>query len=222
MFTGSSSSCIMTQLVKRADWRYKMKARILDPQVKVYSSMDANAVSIAYLPEGSEIEFGGAKRKAGKLWVPITLSTGQQAYIPGETRIFVMREGSLLQNNVELHSEPSGGSLIKQQMARNSKVYILQVVKGDGQDWVRVRDATGNEGYISGETRIRVLQQKTKAMGRKNILTGAMWLIAGLVITFSGSTATSGSGFNLLGYGAILFGAVMLISGVVQFVTAPA
>ena len=212
----------MNQLVKHADWREEMKARILDPQVKVYSSMDENAVSIASLPEGSEIEFGGAKRKAGKLWVPITLSTGQQAYIHGETHIFVMREGSLLQNNVDLHAEPSGGSLIKQQLARNSKLYILQVVKGEGQDWVRVRDATGNEGYISGDTRIRVLQQKTKAMGRKNMLTGAMWLIAGLVITFSGSAATSGSGFNLLGYGAILFGAVMLISGVVQYVTAPA
>jgi len=133
-----------------------------------------------------------------------------------------MREGSLLQDKVDLHAEPSGGSLIKQQLARNSKVYILQVVKGDGQDWVKVRDATGNEGYISGETRLRVLQQKTKAMGRKNMLSGAMWLIAGLVITLSGSSATSGSGFNLLGYGAIFFGAVMLISGVVQFVTAPA
>lgn len=199
-----------------------MKARILDPQVKVYSSMDANAVSIATLPEGSEIEFGGAKRKAGKVWVPITLSTGQQAFIPGETHIFTIRQGSLLQNNVDLHAEPSGGSLIKQQLARNSKLYILQVVKGEGQDWVRVRDVNGNEGYISGDTRIRVLQQKTKALGRKNMLTGAMWLIAGLVITFSGTSPATGSSFYLLGYGAILFGAVMLISGLVQFLTAPA
>src|SRR4030043_676332 len=198
-----------------------MKARILDPQVKVYSSTDANAVSIANLPEGSEIEFGGSKRKAGKLWVPITLSTGQQAFIPGETRIFVFREVSLLQKNGELHAEPASGSLIKQQLVRNTKVYILQVVKGDGQDWVRVRDMSGSEGYIPGETRIRVLQPKTKASGRKNMLSGAMWLIAGLVITFSGSSPSVTSSYNLLGYGAILFGAVMLISGLVQYLTAP-
>jgi hypothetical protein len=198
-----------------------MKARIIDPQVKVYSSIDANAVSIATLPEGSEIEFGAPRKKSGKLWIPITLSTGQQAFIPGDTRIFVMRQGSLQQNGVELHAAPSAGSLIKQQLARNSKVYILQVVKEGGQDWVRVRDESGNEGYISGDTRIRVIQQKTKAMGRKNMLSGAMWLIAGLVMTFSGNSPASGSGFYLLGYGAILFGAVMLISGVVQFVTAP-
>jgi hypothetical protein len=199
-----------------------MKGRIIDPQVKVYSSMDENSVSIATFQEGKEIEFGGAKRKSGKVWVPITLSTGQQAFIPGESRIFAIREGSLMQNNVDVHAEPSAESLVKQQLARNSKVYILQVVKGEGQDWVRVRDASGSEGYISGDTRIKVLQQKTKAAGRKNILTGAMWLIAGLVITFSGSTPSASGSFGLLGYGAILFGAVMLISGVVQYLTAPA
>jgi len=198
-----------------------MRARILEPQVKVYTSMDANAVSITTLPEGTEVEFGGAKRKAGKLWVPITLSTGQQAYIPGETKIFVIQQGSLLQNNVDLRSEPSSGSLVKQQLARNTKVYILQVVKGDGQDWVKVRDMTGNEGYIDGNTRIRVAAQKTKAQGRKNVFSGAMWLIAGAVITFSGSSPAS-SGFYLLGYLAIAYGLVMVISGIVQMITAPA
>jgi hypothetical protein len=198
-----------------------MKARILDPQVKVYSSMDANAVSISTLPEGSEIEFGGSKKKAGKLWVTITLSTGQQAFIPGETKIYIIRQGSLLQNNVDLHSEPSSGSMVKQQLNRNSKLYILQVVKGDGQDWVRVRDLSGNEGYIDGNTRIRVVPQKTKAQGRKNILTGVMWVIAGLVITFSGSSPASSS-FYLFGYGAILFGLFMLVSGIVQYLTSPA
>ncbi len=197
-----------------------MKATTIDDQVKVYSSTDANSVSIATLPAGSEIEFGGTKKKGGKVWVPITLSTGQQAFIPGNTRIQIIREGSLLQNDVELHSEPSSGSLIKAKLARNMKVYILQVVKGDGQEWVRVRDETRNEGYISGATRIRVVQQKTKASGRKSMVSGVMWLIAGLVIVFSNSAQTVGSSYNLLGFGALIFGAIMLITGIVQYVTA--
>ncbi|OGN91649.1 MAG: hypothetical protein A2Y88_12780 [Chloroflexi bacterium RBG_13_48_10] len=198
-----------------------MKAMILDPQVKVYSSFDANAVSIASLPAGSEIEFGAPKRKAGKLWVPITLSTGQQAFIPGETRLFIIRQASLMQNNIDLHTEPSTTSMVKQQFARNTKVYILEVVKQENQDWVRVRDMNGMEGFIQGNTSIRVIQQKTKALGRKNMLSGVMWLIGGLVITFSGSSPASGGSFVLFGYGAILFGAFMLISGLVQFLTAP-
>lgn len=197
-----------------------MKARILDDQVKVYSSIDANAVSIATLPKGSEVEYGAPRRKAGKMWIPITLSTGQLAFISGETRLFPMREGALMQSDVDLHAEPSAGSLVKQQLARNTRLYILQVVKGDGQDWVRVRDASGNEGYISGDTRIKVLQQVTKASGRKNIITGVMWLIAGIVIIFSGTSPTSGGSFTLLGYGAIVFGVVMLASGIMQFLKA--
>jgi len=199
-----------------------MKARVLDEKVKVYSSMDANAVSIATLTEGSEIEFGPAKRKAGKVWVPITLSTGQQAFIPGEARIYVLRQGTLMQNNVNLLAEPAGEASVKQQLARNTRVDILQVVERDGQKWVKIRDSNGSEGYIAGNTRIRVIQQKTKANGRKNILSGAMWLIAGLLIVFSNSSVTSGGSFTILGYGALLFGAVMLISGLVQFFTAPA
>ena len=199
-----------------------MRARILDPQVKVYSSMDEYSISIATLQEGSEIEFGGAKKKAGKLWVPIVLSTGQQAFIPGEARIFVIREGSLMQNDIDLHSEPSAGSLIKQQLKRNTKLSILQVIKNDeGQDWVRVRDTTGNEGYIPGDTRFRLVPQKTKAMGRKNMINGGMWLVAGVIMLISEYSSSQSSGFALFGYAAIVFGIVMLVSGVLQVVKAP-
>jgi len=198
-----------------------MKARTLDGQVKVYSSMDANAVSFAVLPEGSEIEFGAARRKGGKVWVPITLSTGQQAFIPGDARIYMIKRGALMQKNADVFNEPSKESLVKQQLDRNSRFDILKVEEADGKRWVRIRDTNGNEGYMDGNTRIRVIQQKTKALARKNILSGAMWLIAGLLITFSSTSAASGSGFIILGYGAILFGAFMLISGLVQFFTAP-
>jgi uncharacterized protein YgiM (DUF1202 family) len=199
-----------------------MKARILDPQVNVYSSMEENSISIASLKEGSEIEFGSSKRKAGKVWVPITLSTGQQAYIPGETHIYVIREGALLQNNVDMHTEPSSSSTIKQTLNRNAKVSVLQVVKGEGEDWVRVRDANGSEGFIGGNTRIRVLQQKTRSQGRKNVLTGVMWIIAGIVVIYPNFSVSSATTITYLGYAALLFGAGMLVLGIYQYVTSPA
>jgi hypothetical protein len=197
-----------------------MKARILDTDVKVYSSIDANAVSIATLQEGSEIEFGPVKKRAGKVWVPITLSTGQQAYIPGDTHIFAIREGALMQNSADVHMEPTAESATKQQLKANAKFYILQRVTQNGQIWMRIRDVNGSEGYIFGDTRIRVIQQKTKAAGMKNVVSGGMWLAIGLLVTFSGISGTSGGSFTVIGYGAILFGAVMLISGLVQYFTA--
>ncbi len=197
-----------------------MKVRILDSQVKVYSSFDANAVSIGTLNEGNEVEVGAPKRKAGKMWLPITLTTGQQAYIPGETRLFLIRLASLMQNNVDLHTEPSASSPVKQQLPRNAKIYVMEVVKREGEDWVHIRDMNGVEGYISGNTGLRLIQQKTKAQGRKNMLTGVMWLIAGSIITFSGGSPASGGSFIVMGFIALLFGAVMLVLGLVQLLTA--
>ena len=199
-----------------------MRARILDPQVKVYSTFDANAVAIATLPAGSEIEFAAPKRKAGKLWIPVTLSTGQQAYISGETRLFIIRLASLMSKEADLHADPSSESLVRQKLPRNTRFYILEVIKKEDGDWVKVRDMSGVEGYISGNTSIRVLQQPTKAMGRRNMMSGAMWLVAGLIIIFSSGSPATGGGFILLGYGAILFGAVMIVAGFLQVLRAPA
>ena len=199
-----------------------MKARILDPQVKVYSTMDGNTLSIATLQEGNEIEFGATKRKAGKLWTPIVLSTGQQAFIPAETRIYVIREGSLMQDNVSVYAEPSDGSLVKQQLKRNAKISILQVTHDQGKDWVRIRDSVGNEGFISGDTRVRLTPQRTKSMGRKNMINGGMWLVAGIVMVISERSAPAGSSLSLLGYFALIFGLVMFVSGLMQFLKAPA
>ncbi len=198
-----------------------MKATILDPDVKVYPSMEVNTPSIATLPVGSEIEFGGTRRKAGKQWVPITLSTGQQAYIPAETHIYVIRQGALMEKEVDVHSEPSSGSLVKQQLKRGAKLFILQVKRDEGQSWVRVRDESGNEGFISGETRFRMTPQRTKANGRRNMISGGMWLIAGLIMVFSEGTSAQGSGLSYLGFFAILFGVVIFGSGLFQFVSAP-
>ncbi len=199
-----------------------MKARILDPQVKVYSSLDENAISIATLQEGNEIEFGAAKKRAGKLWVPITLSTGQLAYIPGDTHIFAIREGSLMQSTADVHAEPSVESAVTQQLGLNAKFYILQRVSENGQIWMRIRDMKGSEGFIFGDTRIRVTQIKTKAAGMKNVVSGVMWLVVGILLNFSGIAASSGGSYKILGYGAILFGGVMLISGLIQYFTAQA
>ena len=44
---------------------------------------------------------------------------------------------------------------------------------------------------------------------------------AALLKAVPGLRATQGSSFGLLGYGALLFGLVMLISGIIQYVTAP-
>ena len=197
-----------------------MRARIIDPQVKLYSSPEANALSLATLVAGTEVEFGKTFKKDGKKWTEVLMPSGQKGYIPAETRIFPFRLGALLANNVPLYTQPSADSLVKANFSRNTKIYMTDVVRTENQDWVKVRDLSGNEGYISGRTPLRAIAEKSRALGRKNMITGALWCIGGIVVTVITYNSSSGGGTYIVAWGAILFGFVQLIQGIYQYFTA--
>ena len=197
-----------------------MRARIIDPQVKLYSSPEANAISLATLVAGTEVEFGKTIKKEGKKWTEVLMPSGQKGYIPAETRVFPFRLGALLQNNVSMYTSPSADSLVRATLGRNTKVYMTDVVRTENGDWVKVRDLSGNEGYISGRTPLRAIAEKTKALARKNMISGALWCIGGIVVTVITYNSASGGGTYVVAWGAILFGFIQLIQGIYQFFTA--
>lgn len=197
-----------------------MRAKILDQQVKLYSSPEPNALSLATLAEGTEIEFGKTIKAGGKKWIEVILSGGQKGYLPAETRVYPFRLAIPLQNNVPMYNQPTAHSLVRLTLKRNTKIYLIGVTRSQDLDWVKVRDLTGVEGFISGQTRLRVIPEKSRALARKNILSGALWCGAGIVITSLGATS-SGGGTYFVAWGAILYGAIQLITGLYQYFTAP-
>jgi len=198
-----------------------MRARILDQQVKLYSSPEPNALSLATLTEGTEIEFGKTVKGGGKKWIEVIMPSGQKGYLPDSTRVFPLRLAVPLQNNITVYSEPSEQSLVRQKLQRNSKIYLTNVTRVENQDWVQVRDMNGAEGYISGRTRLRVVQQKSKALARKNMLSGALWCIGGIIVTVATyGAASSGGGTYFVAWGAIAYGAIQFITGIYQYFTA--
>jgi hypothetical protein len=97
------------------------------------------------------------------------------------------------------------------------------VVKQDGGDFVKIRDMSGNEGFIEGGTKIKVAPEKaqpTQASARKNMLYGALWCIGGIIVTVTTYSAASGGGTYIVAWGAILFGGLQFLSGVYQYFTA--
>jgi hypothetical protein len=198
-----------------------MRAKILDQQVKLYSSPEPNALSLATLTEGTEIEFGKTIKAGGKKWVEVIMPSGQKGYLPDATRVFPFRLATPLQNNVAVYNQPSAQSLVRQTLQRNTKIYLIGVTRAEDQDWVQVRDMNGVEGYISGRTRLRVVQQKSKALARKNMLSGAFWCIGGIIVTVATyGAASNGGGTYFVAWGAIAYGAIQFISGIYQYFTA--
>ena len=197
-----------------------MRGRIRDPQVKLYSSPEVNAISIATLVEGTEVEFGKTIKREGKKWTEVIMPSGQKGYIPAETRVFPYRLGALLQNNVPMYTQPNSESQVRATLSRNTKLYMTDVVRTENQDWVKVRDLNGAEGYISGRTQIRAIAEKTKALARKNMIGGALWCIGGIAVTVYTYGASSSGGTYIVAWGAILFGFVQLVQGIYQYFTA--
>mgnify|MGYP001043019291 FL=1 len=196
-----------------------MRARILDQQVKLYSSPEPNALSLATLAEGTEVEFGKTIKAGGKKWIEVLMTSGQKGYIANGTRVYPFRLATPLQNNVPVYNQPTAHSLVRITLKRNTKIYLTGITRSENLDWVKVRDLNGVEGYISGQTRLRVIPEKSKALARKNIISGALWCGAGLLITGIGATS-SGSGTYVIAWGAILYGGIQLVTGIYQYFTA--
>ena len=196
-----------------------MKARILDSQVFIYSEPDLSSQPVTQIYAGQEVELGGVKKKGGKQWVQVKLATGQDGYLAGDAKVFIIRQVALLQNNVKVYSSPSLVSIPRMEFKKNDKFYLVEVVRQDEKDWVKVRDFNGNEGFIEGATKIKQLPMMNKEVGKKNMLYGALWFIGGVVVTIGTYSAASGGGSYLVAWGAILFGGIQFLQGLYQYAT---
>jgi hypothetical protein len=196
-----------------------MKARILDPHVYIYSEPDLNSQLITQVYAGQEVELGTIKKKDGKNWVKVKAATGQDGYLAGDCKVFIIKLVSLLQNNVSVYSSPNLASIPKAAFRKNDKFYLIEVIKQDDKDWVKVRDLKGTEGFIEGNTKIKQLPMITKETAKKNMLYGALWFIGGTVVTVGTLMAASGGGSYVVAWGAIIFGGIQFVQGLYQYAT---
>jgi hypothetical protein len=201
-----------------------MKARIIEQPAKVYTELTAYSPALTELAVGTEVELGGIKKKDGKQWVAVTYPPNQHGYLVGDARVFVIKLATLLQKNVNVYTAPSEMATVKTIYKKNARFHLMEVINQDAKSWVRIRDAAGAEGYIDGQTKIKVIAEAarvTKALGKKNMLYGALWCIGGTIITVGTfSAASSGGGTYFITWGAIIFGALQFFQGLYQLLTA--
>ena len=198
-----------------------MKAKILQENATAYQQMDLNSSSIRILHTGEEVELGSAKQAQGKKWVEVTLSDGTRGFLPGDTRIFSMIQATTNQPKTLLYATPSRQS-IKAELKKRTLLNFLNMIEQDGEQWIHVQDASGGQGYIEATTKIIPKPRVTKKTGLQNMLIGGLFFVVGTIITISTySSASISGGTYYICWGAILFGAIQFIQGLIQFLTAP-
>lgn len=202
-----------------------MNALIIDQPAKMHREADSNSPVIAELAIGGEVALGAVKKQNGKDWVAATLTTGQQGYLPGATRIYQIQQAALLQASVTVHAAPSAQSAVITQYQQNAIFNLTGTVNQNDKNWVRIRDTAGHEGYIDGATKIKLMNKPSpagrRAAGSKNMLVGALWCIGGIIVTtVTYSAASNGGGTYFVAWGAILFGGIQFLQGMIQLLTA--
>ena len=151
-------------------------------------------------------------------WVKVKVATtGQEGYLRGDSRIFSIKLVSLLQNNAKVYNAPSMNSFPKTELKKNDKFYMLEVVKEEDKSWVKIRDLKGSEGFIEGNTKIKQRPIINKNTGKKNMLYGTLWFVGGLVVTVGTLSAASGGGTYIIAWGALLFGGIQFVQGLIQY-----
>lgn len=120
-------------------------------QTKVYSQPDFNSALITEMMYGDEFEFGIRKEVDGNIWLTVTLPSGQWGYISGDSKVMPFLQLSLVEKEVIVYSEPSTQSAVITRMKKNALYHVIPT--GTDAQWAKIRDSSGNEGFIVGNTR---------------------------------------------------------------------
>jgi hypothetical protein len=199
------------------------KARIIEQAATLYGGPGVTD-PVAELPVGSEIELGAVTKSGGLAWVATSVSDGRHGYLQGNAKVFTIRTATVVQDEVALQASPSAGSGVVMRHQKNTRLELIDQVKGEGGIWVRVRDSTGNEGFIDGKTRIQSDEagagaQKdvalaNKAAARRAMGWGALWCVGGTIVTaVTYSSASESGGTYFVMWGPMLFGGYRFLRG---------
>ena len=195
-----------------------MRAILTDESTPVYATIEDQSVSIASLHRDDEFELGRVTRKKRAVWVEVTLDSGVKGYISGDAHIFALKKVQLLDSEAAMRAEPSGESALIKTMHKGDVFLTLKVEKTDQGGWVRVRDAVDAEGYIAGNTKIRILQQVKKSDAQRTLLLGGLMLVIGIGFgIFSYLAKQQDTIAYYLALGFIVFGVLQLSQGFIQY-----
>jgi uncharacterized protein YgiM (DUF1202 family) len=195
-----------------------MKGILVDESAKIYSEPSDQTLSLTTLQKGDEFELGKVSRKKNDVWVEVILPSGVKGFIPGATHIFEVKKVQFLSKSNDMHKEPNADSEIIKNYPQNVAVTAIGVEKDDDKGWVKVIDEQGTVGYVKGDIRIRLVQEVTTTSGKKQILSGAMFIILATVFYFvSVSNSSANGSMSFLMVAVFTFGLFQLVQGILQY-----
>lgn len=195
-----------------------MKVKLIQDNAIFYPQPDLNSGPTRTLNRGDVGELGNVKKVSGTQWAELTLLDGTKGFIPGGTRIFALMQATL-NKKTPLYGMPDK-NMVKLELPKRTLINFLDLVEKEGQQWIYIQDASGNQGYIEGSASITRRTPVTKKTGITNMLVGGAFFLIGLIVTIVSYSSASSGGTYYLCWGAIIFGVIQFIQGLIQFLRA--
>jgi len=129
--------------------------RVLDPKAVVYSAPRAGSRAVTEVYAGDEMEVGKTVRDGAAAWVEVTLPGGQTGFVSSAIKVLRIRKVALAQPRVEARLGPADEADVKMVFKQGDHFTLAGLTKFSGVQWIEVRDARGQSGYIPGTTKFR-------------------------------------------------------------------
>jgi hypothetical protein len=164
------------------------------------------------LAAGDEADLGGVINRDGSRWCMVTLRDKRSGYIPADTPVRSLKYVKLKDPSADIRSAPGGQGYLIRTLARGDAFLLMQTVDGNS---VRIRDASGHEGFIDGKAKIESLQATASQNHdpQHDMLVGGLWCVGGILVTAITYSAAQGGGHYVVAWGAILFGGIQFMRG---------
>jgi hypothetical protein len=174
-------------------------------ETKVYTTPDELATQPIILPKGQEFELLNLVEDTNNNWLRIRLSEHQIYYMRGNVKIIT--EDSLIEVIGELIGKGT------------SEEKIVSKFTSQGVPEEKIR-------HFYKEISILAAEYKESPEGRKElaskfskrILYGVLWAVGGTIATFVSMDAASSGGTYYVFYGAIIWGVIDIIRGIIGWV----
>jgi hypothetical protein len=201
-----------------------MNARILE-QITVRTAPHWSSQALRALQVGEHADLGATVEGEGGNWIVTRLSDGRTGYLPGDSKVFRMRDVKVAQPRVAIYQQPVMGSPVVMS-CKSGKTLSLTGLAGDGNNqWVEVITPTGESGFIMPGTRIKEIAEgfspdSGRQVATKNITRGGLLCVGALVfsiVSYDVAPSAYGVGQSFLVWGAFLFGGFQFFKGLIQY-----
>ena len=156
-----------------------------------------------------EFHLGAKKKRAGKLWVSVTLPSGTTGFIPGGTVVCIIRNATIAQENLDIRDAPALDAGIVATYRRGASFRHAGLVNRNGAQSIEVRTPSGKVGYVPPGSAV------TLSNGADAHLAGAcgtIFFVGGLSLVL-GTIGVLTDSTVLPGWLGVIGGAVMLVLG---------